>query len=63
MEKLTFAILFAKACVLLNGKKKQYVIYVILQTLKRNLLLLLYLNVRLTGYDNLSVNFFRKLEV
>ena len=41
LEKLTFAILFGKACVLLMKKKsnKTYII----------LLLLLYLNVRLTG--------------
>jgi hypothetical protein len=49
MEKLTFAILLAKACVLLM-KKKQYDIYYFTHSHhKRILLLLLYLNVRLTG--------------
>ena len=49
MEKLTFAILFAKACVLLM-KKKQYNIYYLMHSHHtRILLLLLYLNVRLTG--------------
>ena len=49
MEKLTFAILFAKACVLLMEKKSNITYYFTNSHLKRILLLLLYLNVRLTG--------------
>jgi len=49
MEKLTFAILFAKACVWLMKKSNVTCIILRIPIMKGYFLLLLYLNARLTG--------------
>ena len=62
MEKLTFAILFAKACVWLMKKSNMTCIISRIPIIKGFFIALIY-ECPFNGYDNLSVNFLRKLDV
>ena len=62
MEKLTFAILFAKAYVWLMKKSNMTCIISRIPIIKGFFIALIY-ECPLNGYDNLSVNFLRKLDV
>ena len=66
MEKLTFAILFAKACVLLMKKSNMTYIILRIPIIKGFCYCSYTKNVSkcpINGYDNLSVNFLRNVEV
>ena len=62
MEKLTFAILFAKACVWLMKKSNMTCIISRIPIIKGFFIALIY-ECPFNGYDNLSVNVLRKLDV